>query len=200
MLRHVLPQFANGLRIERFVAGHGQVIFRRQPGRRRIAIEHAAPGRQRAGDIAAARLLASQTELALRHLRHFFGVVQILQSRVVRRRFRQPRAPLRRRLHIAALLRPERHQIQRLGVVGIHREHLLQGLHRQLVMGFLMPVVGLGEQRLQRRVVTRRQRAARSAESQGAGEAECGEPPGAFHRYRYLSFHWLSPEPRRLRA
>jgi hypothetical protein len=35
MLRHVLPQFANGLRIERFVAGHGQVIFRRQPGRAR---------------------------------------------------------------------------------------------------------------------------------------------------------------------
>ena len=29
-----------------------------------------------------------------------------------------------------------------------------------------MPVVGLGEQRLQRRIVTRRQRAARSAESQ----------------------------------
>ena len=98
------------------------------------------------------------------------------------------------------VLRPERHQIQRLGVIGVDRKHLLQGLHRQFVMGFLMPVVGLGEQRLQRRVVPRRQRAARGSESQRAGEAERGEPTGGFHRYYYLSFHWLSPEPRRLRA
>jgi len=52
-----------------------------------------------------------------------------------------------------------------------------------------MPVVGLGEQRLQRRVVTCRQRAASSTESQRAGEAERREPAGGFHRYCYLSFH-----------
>lgn len=121
MLSDVLTQFAQHLRIERFVAGHRHVVFRRQSGRRNAAVEHTPPGRQRGRHVAAARLLSGQIELPLRDLRHFFGAIQILQAGTVGRRFLQSRPPLGRGLQVAPLLRPQRHQVQRLSVVGIHR-------------------------------------------------------------------------------
>lgn len=121
MLSDVLTQFAQRLRIERFVAGHRHIVFRRQSGRRNAAVEHTPPGRQRGRHVAAARLLSGQVELPLRDLGHFFGAIQILQAGTVGRRFLQSRPPLGRGLQVAPLLRPQRHQVQRLSVVGIHR-------------------------------------------------------------------------------
>ena len=172
MLRHVLAQFAERLRIERFVAGHRHIVFGRQPRWRSIAVKHASPGGQRGGHVAATHLLPRKAELPLRHLRHFPGVIELLQTGAVRRGFCQPRPPLGRRLQIAALLHPERHQVQRLGIVSIDQQHLLQRLHRQLIMGFFMPVVGLGKKRLQRGIIARGQGIAKCAKRQGARQAE----------------------------
>ena len=174
MLRHVLTQLINRLRIERLVAGHGHVVLASQPRRRRVAVEHAAPGRQRRRNITAARLLSGQTQLPLRHLRQFFGVIQLLQVRAVWRRFRQPRPPLGGRLKVAALLGPQRHQIHGLRVVGVNQQHFLQRLHRQLIVRFFMPVVRLGKQRLQCGIIARRRGIAEGAKGQRAGQAKRG--------------------------
>ena len=60
MLSDILTQFAHRLRIERLVAGHRHVVFRRQTGRRNVTVKHTPPGRQRGGHVAAARLLSCQ--------------------------------------------------------------------------------------------------------------------------------------------
>ncbi|MNS40784.1 hypothetical protein D3C72_731150 [compost metagenome] len=163
-------QLGQRLWIEGFVAAHRLVILWREARGRCVAVEQRFPGRQRRRNVSAARLLASQRQRALRNLGHLFGIIQRLQAAIIWRDVCQPRAPLRRRLQIAVLLRPQGHQVERLGVIGIDHQHLFQRLARQIVVGFFVPVVGLVKQRLQRRLVLRRLRGA--AKGQHTGKTE----------------------------
>ncbi len=151
-----LAQAAHRLRVEGFIAGHGQIIFRREALGRLAAFKHGVPGIEGRRNIAASGLLTRQIQLAARGLLKLFGIIQRLQVGVLRRHGRQPLAPLGGGFHIAGLLCPERHQVHGLGVIGIHHQHFTQRLFRQVVVGFFMPVIGLIEQGLQRRIVVRR--------------------------------------------
>ncbi len=126
MRRRELPQRVDRLRQQGAIARHRQVVLRRHAGGRLVAVKGVAPRLQRRGDIAAARLLTRQRQLRLWDRLQLARVVQLAQARVLRRDAAQLLAVARRAFDVAALLRVERQQIERLRIVRFHHQHFLQ--------------------------------------------------------------------------
>ncbi len=107
-------------------AGKRLVVFDREIGGRRGAVEHALIGGDRLGGVALPRQLAGLGELVLVHRPHAHGLIDGGEVGIVRRDLLQPRRRTLRRAGVAALGLDLRQQGERARVAGGELEGAVQ--------------------------------------------------------------------------